>query len=275
MYDSHIHSNHSFDSEQTISELCEEAIEKGMSGITVTDHVMVRVFDKLNTLDGFQTLFSDIEANRARYGAKLKLLCGFEISEILDDPSKYELIRSLGEFDVILGSVHYVGSDALAYAKIDFSESFSRQNLLDYLSQYFADVQEMILHTDIDVVCHLTCPLRYMVGRYQCDMTWKEFEPQIRQILQLIVEKDLALEINTAGYTDSEGYHTLPDSTILTMYYKMGGRKLTLGSDSHRNRAIGRGFQAIKEELRKIGFDHYCYFEKRKAINIPLVDDKQ
>ena len=270
MYDSHIHSSHSFDSEQTITELCREAIEKGMNGITITDHVMVRTFEKLNTLRGFETLFADIEHNLTLFKDQLKLLCGFEISEILDDPSRYDQILSLGKYDVILGSVHYVGSDSVAYSKIRFDEHCDPQYLRDYLRQYFADVKEMILHTDIDVVCHLTCPLRYMVGVYKCDMSWKEFEPQIREILQLIIEKDLAMEINTAGYTDAEGFHSLPDHTILTMYYKMGGRKLTLGSDSHRNRAVGRRFSELKEDLRQIGFDHYCYFEKRQAVNVPL-----
>lgn len=270
MYDSHIHSSHSFDSEQTITELCQEAIEKGLKGITITDHVMVRTFDQLNILPGFLTLFSDIEHNRALFKDRLKLLCGFEISELLDDPTKYDQILALGDYDVILGSVHYVGSDAIAYSKIHFDQCNSRQYLMDYLQQYFADVKEMILRTDIDVVCHLTCPLRYMVGVYKCDMSWKPFEPQIREILQLIIDKDLAMEINSAGYADEEGFHSLPDRTILKMYYDMGGRKLTLGSDSHRNRALGRRFAEIKEDLRQIGFDHYCYFEKRQAVNVPL-----
>jgi len=269
MFDSHIHSNHSFDSEQTLAELCQEAIEKGIRGITITDHVMTRRFDELHTLEGFQTLFPDAEATRAIYGDRVKLLCGVEFSEMLDDPAKYDLILSLGEYDAVLGSVHYVGDGNAAYAKIDFS-SYSGQELMDYLTRYFADVKKILEYANFDVLCHLTCPLRYMVGRYNCSINWRPFTSEIREILKIVVEKGIALEINTAGYTDEEGYHHLPDAEILRMYYDLGGRLLTLGSDSHRNRAVGRGFAEAKEMLKSIGFEYYCYFEKRKPVKVPL-----
>ena len=269
MFDSHIHTIHSHDSEQTLVELCEEAIEKGVKGITVTDHVMTRDFDKLNTLPHFQTLFPDVEATRALYGDRVKLLCGVEISEMLDDMEKYDLIVSLGDYDVILGSVHYVGTDMMPYAKIDFGTR-SQQELTDYLNQYFTDVTRMLEHADFDILCHLTCPLRYMIGRYKCKVGWREFEPQILSILKKVIERNISLEINTAGYTDETGYHSLPDKDILQIYYELGGRMLTLGSDSHRNRAVARNFEAVKETLRTIGFEYYCYYEKRKPVQVPL-----
>lgn len=269
MFDSHIHSIHSFDSEQTLSELCEEAIEKGIRGITITDHVMTRRFDELHTLEGFQTLFPDAEATRAIYGDRVRLFCGVEFSEMLDDMEKYHQILSLGDYDVVLGSVHQVGNGNAAYAKIDFSD-YSTDELLNYLAQYFKDVKTMLEQADFDVLCHLTCPLRYMVGRYGCKVNWKPFRSEILDILKTAIQKKVALEINTAGYTDEEGYHHLPDAEILRMYYDLGGRLLTLGSDSHRNRALGRGFAEVKEMLKRIGFQYYCYFEKRKPVAVEI-----
>jgi len=48
------------------------------------------------------------------------------------------------------------------------------------------------------------------------------------------------------------------------MYYELGGRIITLGSDAHKAEGIGTKFAFIKKELKKIGFTKATYFEKRK-----------
>ena len=50
MYDSHIHTNASHDSQQTYDMICQSAIEKGLKGVTFTDHVDLLVYtDEKNT----------------------------------------------------------------------------------------------------------------------------------------------------------------------------------------------------------------------------------
>ena len=38
IYDSHIHSINSFDGKQSVEEICRTALEKKLSGVTVSDH---------------------------------------------------------------------------------------------------------------------------------------------------------------------------------------------------------------------------------------------
>ena len=45
-------------------------------------------------------------------------------------------------------------------------------------------------------------------------------------------------------------------------YYELGGKVLTIGSDSHEESHLGFKIEEIKEELKKIGFEQFCTFEQ-------------
>ena len=38
LFDSHVHTNHSMDAESPLEEICRAALEKGVTGVAVTDH---------------------------------------------------------------------------------------------------------------------------------------------------------------------------------------------------------------------------------------------
>ena len=130
----------------------------------------------------------------------------------------------------------------------------------------------MIETCDIDVVCHLTCPLRYVMLKYGRTVDIALFYPQIEEILELVIKKDLALEINTSGFSVREGEKSIlmPSEDILKMYFDLGGRKITLGSDAHVSERVANGFDEVAEILKTVGFKFYCYFEKRKAVEVSL-----
>ena len=52
----------------------------------------------------------------------------------------------------------------------------------------------------------------------------------------------------------------------LERYKELGGRIITMGSDAHKASDIMKDFDKAREELKEIGFEKFCTFEKRKAI---------
>lgn len=64
MVDTHIHSRYSHDSKQTIDEICKTTVERGIQGVTVTDHVDTRYCEEHNTYENMCNCVRDI--NRAR-----------------------------------------------------------------------------------------------------------------------------------------------------------------------------------------------------------------
>ena len=141
-----------------------------------------------------------------------------------------------------------------------------------FLREYFALVRNMIEACDIDVVCHLTCPLRYIILKYGRTVDTALFYPQIEDILKLIIKKELALEINTSGFSRNGNAKSIlmPSEDIIRMYFDLGGRKITLGSDAHSPERVANRFDDAAEILKRIGFKSYYYFKNRKAIEVPF-----
>ena len=82
-----------------------------------------------------------------------------------------------------------------------------------------------------DTLAHMTYPLRYIIGKYQIPVDMKPYEEVIREILKTVADKNLALEINTAGLRREIG-QTSPTLEYVKLFRELGGELLTFGSDA-------------------------------------------
>ena len=116
------------------------------------------------------------------------------------------------------------------------------------------------------MVAHLTCPLRYINGKYARNVDTTDFAEQIDEILDTIVAKSLALEVNTSNLYDGGSGLLMPDEQILRRYYARGGRLVTVGSDAHIAERVGLKFAQTLDLLRNIGFDAVYRYDNHKPI---------
>lgn len=61
-----------------------------------------------------------------------------------------------------------------------------------------------------------------------------------------------------------------PSRDILGLYQSLGGRILTIGSDSHKPAHLGAYIEETKQELKALGFGEFCTFEKMVPKYHPL-----
>ena len=102
-----------------------------------------------------------------------------------------------------------------------------------------------------DVLAHLTCPLRYINGKYKRNVSSRRYEEKIIEILKYIIENAIAMEINTSGI--GNGF-LMPDEWIIKKFKDMDGYLVTLGSDTHMSQNVGNGFGEVLEILKEYGF---------------------
>lgn len=268
MYDFHMHTHNSLDSKQTLDEICESAIKKGLEGVAITDHIDMWFYDRENTEERIDNCIKEVNAAKKKYGDKLDIMQGIEMAEYLFEPKKADIIMNLTDYDVILGSVHSVFYEDWtdSYSRIDFGTEASVEKVKGFIREYFKKVLEMAEKTDFDVLSHLTCPLRYINGKYGRQIDSMVFKTEIEEILNLIIKRGISLEINTSGIGSSYDC-TMPDSKIIKLYYDLGGKMVTLGSDAHVSDRIANGFEFAISKLKKIGFNEYYTFKKRKPIS--------
>ena len=262
----HVHSESSHDSTTSVIEMTKSCIEKQIKAIAITDHCDIQYYQKLNVLSLIEKSMNDVENARKFYGDKVKILKGIEIGEAIWNETHTKEILEKIDYDVIISSVHAVRCENYydPYSTIDFSKM--PKNILDeYLKTYFDEVMIMLNQVDFDIMAHLTCPFRYIIGKYHIDVDIKKYYRQIDKILDYVIERSVSMEINTSGI-DSFYDVFMPDEWIIQKFKEKGGYLVTLGSDAHVSSRVGNGFDKAIELLKKYNFHGYYYYEKRKKI---------
>lgn len=270
-FDSHTHTRFSDDSTQSPEELYTSAQKCALSGFAITDHANLSIIDEDDTFRNIAASTRAAKMLGENAGSTVRVFCGVEVSEHFDDPKITRRLLSLADYDVVIGSVHrlrYRGWNDF-YSKIVFDETFSDENLQGYMKAYFAYLLRVAEEAEYDILAHLTCPLRYINGKYRRGITLERHTAVIDEILRCVIRRGKALEVNTSGIGGQYGC-LMPDRPILERYYALGGRLLTLGSDAHTPERVGTAFAETAEMLKMIGFKEYCYYEQRKSRSISL-----
>ena len=99
-------------------------------------------------------------------------------------------------------------------------------------------------------------------------MYLKKYKEKIDKILGIIIEKEIALEINTSSYEALNDF--MPTKEIIEKYFNMGGRLLTVGSDAHVTQNASVNFEKAIEFIKKTGFEYLYYFKERKPIKYKI-----
>jgi len=260
--DMHTHSENSHDSICKIEDMVISQIKKGMHIFAVTDHADIDSYKDYDIFTPIQRTYETVKELRKKHN--IRLLSGVEISEGIWHPEISAKMKSLCDYDVIIGSVHCVRYKNMtqAYSTIDFSK-FYEDEINEFLDAYFNDLLEVTEFEDFDILAHLTCPLRYITGKYGFKIDLSMFDAVIEKILKNIIKRDIALEINTSSYAVLNDF--MPTRDIIKKYKKMGGEIITLGSDAHTSENASQNFDTAVKFLKEISFNDLYYFEKRQA----------
>ena len=271
LFDSHVHSHHSHDSRQTMEELYRAALEKGLSGVAVTDHADIWYVEKDETFTHIAASVMEARLADGLYEGEVRFLTGIELADHLDGIGNTRKLLELAEYDVVLASVHCVqfGDWDDAYSRLNFDDSVPEEKIQEFLAVYFDKLLLTAQTQEYDVLTHLTCPLRYINGKFHRNIGVEQHRETITEILQTVMDREKSLEVNTSGLGNYYGL-MMPDRELLEEYYAMGGRRITLGSDGHVPERIGNGFAEAVELLREIGFEGYTYYEGRQPKFVPF-----
>ena len=244
-FDSHVHSAASPDSELDPVRAILALKKKGL-GIAFTEHV-----DFVTPTEG-----KDITATDAPENPHGDFVCDFDIYPSQYKPIQREYGRDnvlLGleiglnaayypvnsqlaaqDYDFILGSIHYVDGCDIYY-------SGASMEPYDFCRQYLIYSKKMVEYCGFfDALGHIDYIMRY------CDhaarvFKYENFPTEFDALFKALAERDLAMEINTSRFGDNKLI-----GQLLPMYKRfkaLGGRYVTIGSDSHNKHALGRFYK--------------------------------
>lgn len=270
--DMHTHSESSHDSVCKIEDMYQSQLKSGTEIFAVTDHFDTDSFNAYDVFSPIKKAYEKVSELNEKNGND-NILTGIELSEGFWHPSVYEKAIELVPYDVVIGSVHLVQYDGLTqpYSQIDFSK-LAPDTVQKYLYTYFENVLTMLNTIDFDILAHLTCPLRYINGKYHLGIALSQYENLIEKILKEVIKRDLALEVNTSSFDMLNDF--MPTVEILKQYKSFGGQLITLGSDAHISENASINFDKAVQALADIGFSDIYYYKKRQANKIKLERSK-
>lgn len=251
MIDNHLHSTYSFDGKSPLHQYAGAAQLYGLKEIGFAEHVdLDPTLPEYNYLD-YPAYHESIQELQ---NSPVPIRCGIEVSY------QPHLEKSITDYlshtscDFVIGSVHEVNRITMDHTFLQHDTPYS----------YFEAVETMVASRIFDVVGHLEYFKRWG-GAY----TSSPFKDKICTILQQIIEKDMALEVNTSGLRHP-AQDSYPSLEVITWYKNMGGELISLGSDAHRTPHMGFSFPETVTALKARGIDTVCSFTKRVATLVEL-----
>lgn len=254
MFDFHMHSMVSFDSEELPERMVQAALDRGLKEICFTDHIdydaaMEMVFDT----EAYNRAYDHLQAQG------LKIRRGMEFGMQSGNKPQFQKDLQRRHFDFVLGSVHFVDGVDVYFA--DYWRGKTEQEAVSlYLQQTLACVQE---HDDFDVLAHLNFISKAKAHPDPKPIWIRDWQEICDEILKVLVAKGKGLEMNTSGVDRCGSF--LPGRDFFLRFRELGGQIVTVGSDSHTAQRVGQySFDAC--QILKDIFGHVCTFEDRKPI---------
>ena len=272
LYDQHVHSNHSFDSQADPGASVGRAIACGLAGLTFTEHFDTHPDDWTGCTYDDESYSATIRRLRADFGDAIFIGKGIEVCY---QPDRMDFVLDFlqrHQFDMVMLSVHYFGGLAV-YKRENWTGLDSVAGTRRYLETVL-DAARFCrrLHQThgrvFDVLGHLDLVKRY-TQRFFDTHHISQFEDILDEILRTCLAADLVPEVNTSTLRQ-ELAEPMPDADTMTRYAKLGGKAMSLGSDAHRPEDVGAGFEWAAAMLRKAELPYTSIFKERRRVMIPI-----
>lgn len=266
--DFHFHCNISPDSDEPLEAQVQAGAMRGVSLFCSTDHWDL-VDQESPTLS--PPLGSWIEnTKRVRKlfeKEELSLFFGLEVGEGYVRPSAVEDAIAGLPIDFILGSVHGV-------CCTDFNKGTSiyhgmqgkttEEEYRGFFQSYFEALLRQSEETFYDSLSHINYPFRYLSPKIPISIL--DYMEEITAVLENLQKHDKVFELNTTRGQTLEVW-----TPILQRHRELGGKYLTIGSDSHRKKDMSGGIVEAVALLKSLGYESYVYYEQRQRKEIPIL----
>lgn len=237
MFDQHVHSNFSFDSN--------EALENYINVSNKNDIVTTEHLDFANPIINYKDssinylkYIEEIDSLNKKYSNKF--FSGIEIGYTPNSEKRIEDFLKDKNFNLKLLSIHQNG----IYDYMCVNKKLISLEVL--IQEYFEQmIQALESSIEFNVLAHFEYGIRIIdISVADFDSLASKF---LNKIIELIVKKEIAFEVNTKSmykYKKENLY-----SYMIEKYLKKGGKLFTLGSDAHNIKDYAYKFDEARKFL--------------------------
>jgi histidinol-phosphatase (PHP family) len=264
VYETHIHTPLCHHADGEPEEYAAAAEQRGMKGIIITCHNplpdghssgvrMVR--------EEFPHYCVSVERAREAFAGRVDVRLGLECDYVPGMEAYLEEQVRWASFDYLLGSVHPHLSE--------YQQAFWRGDAVGFHQIYFAHLAmaaelgifDCLAHPDI---VKNAMPEEWDIGRIL---------PTVCKALDRIAAAGCAMELNTSGL-GKEIPEMNPGPPILREMC-LRGIPVVVGSDAHKPRRVGDGFEEAYDLLEEAGYGSVSYYLGRQRFDVAISDARR
>ncbi len=242
--DFHIHTEFSYDSSIRSEELLPHAKTLGYEAIAITEHLDLLPQELgLFGLKSLHKYLMHLDLLKKEHKG-ITLLAGVEVGDYHRVLPFAKGLLDMYHCDLVLGSVHFL-SDHTNIA-IQLHKPLSQDQITDYYMQNLMLVQ----NCDIDILAHLGVYKRYYGSLVNEDTQ----QGILKAIFETIIDRGIALEVNFSSFRKNY-QRVLPEREQLELYADLGGKLVSIGSDSHDLKHFNDFYDIAIEEIKDLDFE--------------------
>ena len=237
MFDQHVHSNFSFDSNEELENYVNVS---NKNDIVTTEHLDFAnpIINYEDSSINYLKYIEEIDSLNKKYSNKF--FSGIEIGYTLNSEKRIEDFLKDKNFNLKLLSIHQNG----LYDYMCVNKKLISLEAL--IQEYFEQmIQALESSIEFNVLAHFEYGIRIVdISVTDFDSLASKF---LNKIIELIIKKEIAFEVNTKSmykYKKENLY-----SYMIEKYLKKGGKLFTLGSDAHNIKDYAYRFDEARKFL--------------------------
>lgn len=258
--DMHVHTSDSPDADITALQLVQKGLQSNISGIGFVAHLDLDPEDFCYGGFNGKIYAESINCARNESMGRISVMKGLEVGEPHIYEEQVKNLVDYSDYDFITGAIHSLKGIGMVLG----SEAYIDRDPLEIVEEYYTETLRMVEVSDIDILAHMGLFRRGLaLAGLKHDFNEIELWPDtIEEILKVIIERNIALELNTSGLRRKEAI-TYPIPGIVERFREIGGTLVTVGSDTHREPHVFYGLDKGAELLLKTGFSRIHTFLDR------------
>lgn len=260
--DYHVHTKLCHHASGETSDYAASAVRRGMAELCFTDHAPAPCgYDAkyrmaVADFDRYLQIVDD-----ARHDGRIPVCLGIEADYYEGCREFQDDWLSRGAFDMVLGSVHYIGD--WGFDSPENSHIWEEVDVTAAWREYFSLVGCLADSGLYDVLGHLDLPKKF--GYRPSD---RDLDEMARPALDRIAAAGMGIEINTGGLRKPVA-EIYPAPRLLSLARERA-IPITFGSDAHNPEDVGYAFEEAVALAGEAGYSEYVVFRKRERTNVPL-----
>ena len=230
----------------------DSARSKGLHDIAFTDHD--RYHEGVD-FDAIAVLRENNPDVRVRAGIEL------DNDPVTGTVGRHWVEANWARLDFVLGSVHYL-DDAQMFDGAGQEGQFTGRDIDAIYADYFSRVRAMAASGVVDCLSHLDL---IKIHGFRAKSPIAEL---IGETLSFIKERDLAIEISTAGWRKPVG-EQYPAVEVIQLAHEIG-IPFTVASDAHSHVQLAENYERLAKLIEECGIREVCVFDQHRREPVAI-----